>query len=122
MSAKNIDVEKLKALKDAKGLTIKQVADLAGLNEGIAAKIFSGYNDNPTLDTLKKLATALDCIVDDFLVQEKEFYSDTKVALMAEKLKENPELRMLFEASQELPASDLEAVITIAKKLQQTKY
>lgn len=117
----NIDVEKLKALKDAKGLTIKQLADKAGLNEGVAAKIFSGLNDNPTLDTLKKIATALDCIVDDFLVKEKEYFSDARVAKIAENLKDNPDLRLLFEASNGLSSSDLEAVITIAKKLQQTK-
>ena len=72
-SDKNIDIEKLKDLKNAKGLTIKQVADRAGLAEGVASKIFAGLNDNPTVDTLKKLAEALDCIVDDFLVQKKEY-------------------------------------------------
>lgn len=119
---KNIDVEKLKELKDAKNLTIKQLADKANLAEGVAAKIFSGINDNPTVETLKKLAGALDCIVDDFLVQEKEYFSDAKTAKLAEELKDNPQLRMLLDASKNLPESDLEAVITIAQKLQKTKY
>ena len=103
MKMRNIDVEKLKDLKNAKGLTIKQVADKAGLAEGVASKIFAGLNDNPTVDTLKKLAEALDCIVDDFLVQKKEYYSDRRTAQLAEEIKDNAELRMLLDASKELP-------------------
>ena len=38
---KNIDVEKLKMLKDAKGLTIKQLADKAGISMNYLAKIES---------------------------------------------------------------------------------
>ena len=117
---KNIDVEKLKALKDAKNLTIKQLADKAGLAEGVAAKIFSGINDNPTVETLKKLAAALDCIVDDFLVQEKEYYSDTKTAKLAQELYENPDYRILFDATRDLSPEDLRAVIDIANRIKGT--
>lgn len=119
-SDKNIDIEKLKDLKNAKGLTIKQVADRAGLAEGVASKIFAGLNDNPTVDTLKKLAEALDCIVDDFLVQKKEYYSDRRTAQLAEEIKDNAELRMLLDASKELPVSDLTAVLEIVKRIKGT--
>lgn len=118
---KNIDVEKLKMLKDAKGLTIKQLAGKAGLVEGVAAKIFAGLNDNPTLDTLKKLANALDCIVDDFLVQEKEYYSDRRTAELAEEIFEKPSLKMLLDASRDLNVSDLNAVVEIVNKIKGAK-
>lgn len=117
---KNIDVEKLKALKDAKNLTIKQLAEKANLAEGVAAKIFSGINDNPTVETLKKLAIALDCIVDDFLIQEKEYYSDTKTAKLAQELYENPDYRILFDATRDLSPEDLRAVIDIANRIKGT--
>ena len=40
--SKNIDVEKLNLAKNAKGLTVKQVAELSGVPVGTASKIFSG--------------------------------------------------------------------------------
>ena len=78
-------------------------------------------NDNPTLDTLKKLAKTLNCIVDDFLVQEKEYYSDRKTAELAEQIFEKPELKILLDASRDLNVSDLKAVTEIVNKIKGAK-
>ena len=118
MPMKNI--EKLNDLKNAKNLTNKQIAQKANIAESVVGKIFAGINDNPTLDTLKKLADVLDCIVDDFLVQKKEYYSDRRTAQLAEEIKDNAELRMLLDASKELPVSDLTAVLEIVKRIKGT--
>ena len=85
------------------------------------SKIFAGLNDNPTLDTLKKLAKTLNCIVDDFLVQEKEYYSDRKTAELAEQIFEKPELKILLDASRDLNVSDLKAVTEIVNKIKGAK-
>lgn len=121
--SKNINVEKMNLAKAAKGLTVKQVAELSGVPVGTASKIFSGLNDNPTLDTLQKIAKVLDCIVDDFLYSrhEQEYYSDRRVALLAEELRDNPEKRMLLDASRDLTAEDINAVVEIMKRLKGTK-
>lgn len=121
--SKNIDVEKLNLAKSAKCMTIKQIADKAGLSESAVSKVFSGLNDNPTLDTLQGIAKVLDCIVDDFLFvkDEQEYYSDRRIALLAEELRDNPEKRMLLDASRDLTAEDINAVVEIMKRLKGTK-
>ena len=121
--SKNIDVEKLNLAKNAKSLTVKQVAELSGVPVGTASKIFSGLNDNPTLDTLQKIAKVLDCIVDDFLFSkhEQEYYSDRRVAALAEELRDNPEKRMLLDASRDLTTEDINAVVEIMNRLKKAK-
>ena len=118
---KNIDVEKLNQLREERGLAIREVAELSGVPMSSCSKIFAGLNDNPTLDTLKKLAKTLNCIVDDFLVQEKEYYSDRKTAELAEQIFEKPELKILLDASRDLNVSDLKAVTEIVKKIKGAK-
>ena len=118
---KNIDIEKLNDLKNSNNLTNKQIAQKANIAESVVGKIFAGINDNPTLDTLKKLADVLDCIVDDFLVQEKEYYSDRRTVELAEEIFEKPKLKMLLDASRDLNVSDLNAVIEIVNRIKGTK-
>ena len=122
--SKNIDVEKLNLAKKAKGQTVKQVAELSGVSVGTASKIFSGLNDNPTLDTLQKIAKVLDCIVDDFLFSkhEQEYYSDRRVAALAEELRDNPEKRMLLNASRDLKTEDINAVVEIMNRIKKAKF
>ena len=69
---KNIDVEKLNQLREERGFAIREVAEISGVPMSSCSKIFAGLNDNPTLDTLKKLAKTLNCIVDDFSCPRKK--------------------------------------------------
>lgn len=121
---KNIDTEKLKNLKDAKNMTIKEVADKAGLVEGVAAKIFAGLNDNPTLDTLRKLAKALDCIIDDFLVSEAEedspYYHDKETNKLAQEIFEDKQKRILMDATRHLKPEAISSLINVANQMKGT--
>jgi transcriptional regulator with XRE-family HTH domain len=57
----------LKKLREAKGLSQEKLARLADVANNTIIKIEGGKNQNPTLDTLKKIAKALDVSVDDFI-------------------------------------------------------
>lgn len=121
---KNIDKEKLKMLKDAKKMTIKQVADQAGLAEGVAAKIFAGLNDNPTIDTLRRIANVLDCIVDDFLISDNEenspYYHDRETNRIAQEIFEDDQKRILLDATRHLKPEAIDAVINIVEQMKGT--
>lgn len=121
---KNIDKEKLKMLKDAKKMTIKQVADQAGLAEGVAAKIFAGLNDNPTIDTLRRIANVLDCIVDDFLISDNEenspYYHDRETSRIAQEIFEDDQKRILLDATRHLKPEAIDAVINIVEQMKGT--
>jgi transcriptional regulator with XRE-family HTH domain len=57
----------LKKLRDKKGYSLEKVARLADLSLNTIVKIENGVNQNPTIETLTKIAKALDIGVDDLI-------------------------------------------------------
>ena len=57
----------LKGLRDKKGLSQDRLAKLADIANNTIIKIEQGENINPRLDTLRKIAKALDVKVDDLI-------------------------------------------------------
>ena len=52
-------------MREAKGLSQEKLARLADVANNTIIKIEGGKNQNPTFDTLKKIAKALDISIDD---------------------------------------------------------
>lgn len=61
--------ENLKKLREKKGYSLEKVARLADLSLNTIVKVENGVNKNPTIETLTKIAKALEVGVDD-LIQE----------------------------------------------------
>lgn len=57
----------LKKIREEKGLSQDRLAKLADVANNTIIKIEQGENINPTLDTLKKIAKALDVKVDNLI-------------------------------------------------------
>ena len=57
----------LKKLRDKKDYSLERVARLADLSLNTIVKIESGVNQNPTIETISKIAKALSVKVDDLL-------------------------------------------------------
>jgi len=57
----------LKKLREAKGLSQEKLARLADVANNTIIKIEGGKNQNPTLETLKKVAKALEISVDELI-------------------------------------------------------
>lgn len=113
--------EKLNELKRSKNYTAAEIAKRTGLPKSTIDKIFGGFNKNPTLDSMRKIAEVLDCGIDDFLVYENEpsspFYVDRVATKMSASFSENPNLKLLFEISKKLPQDDIDLLISVAKRL-----
>jgi transcriptional regulator with XRE-family HTH domain len=62
---------KIKSLRAEKQLTLPALADKAGLSKGLLSKIENSTDANPSLDTLYKIAEALDVTLAEFLETEK---------------------------------------------------
>ena len=54
-------------LRKQKGLSQEKLARLSDVANNTIIKMESGENDNPTLETLRKVARALDISVDDLI-------------------------------------------------------
>jgi len=59
--------ENLKKLRVKKGLSLEKIARLADLSLNTIVKVENGVNINPTIDTLTKIAKALEVDVDDLI-------------------------------------------------------
>lgn len=59
--------ENLKKLRQKKGYSLEKVARLADLSLNTIVKIENGINKNPTIETLTKIARALEVGVDDLI-------------------------------------------------------
>ena len=57
----------LKKIRAEKGYSLERVARLADLSLNTIVKIENGVNQNPTIDTLSKIAKALEVGVDDLI-------------------------------------------------------
>ena len=59
--------ENLKKLRDKKGYSLERVARLADLSLNTIVKVENGVNQNPTIETLTKIAKALEVGVNDLI-------------------------------------------------------
>ena len=57
----------LKKIRAEKGYSLEKVARLADLSLSTVVKIEDGTNKNPTIDTLSKIAKALEVGIDDLI-------------------------------------------------------
>mgnify|MGYP001591916533 FL=1 len=66
-SSKNNLARKVKQLREKLGLSQEKLARLADVSNNTIINIEAGKQDNPTIDTLKKVAKALDVSVEDLI-------------------------------------------------------
>ena len=59
--------ENLKKLREKKGYSLEKVARLADLSLNTIVKIENGVNQNPTIETLTKIAKALKAKMEDLI-------------------------------------------------------
>jgi transcriptional regulator with XRE-family HTH domain len=63
----NILAENLRKLREKKGLSQDRLAKLADAANNTIIKIEQGENKNPTLETLKKIAKALEVSIEELV-------------------------------------------------------
>ena len=109
--------------KKLRKMTNKTLAKATGLPEGTISRIASGETKEQKLKTLRLLAKALDCTIDDLQAggTVEPYYLNQETADIAQDIYENPNLRILFDASKNLSPEDIQAVVEIAKRIQSTK-
>jgi len=125
LSGDNMDSlskEKLDYYKYKQKFTNQKISSLTGIPISNIDKIFGGYNKNPTLDTIKKIAEILECSIDDLIDYEEEQtspYNIDKITLQLSKvIYERPILKDLFEIIKDFDPEDIKLITTISKRLQ----
>ena len=67
MSTNQNLAKNVKRLREAKGLSQEKLARLADVANNTLIKMETGENKNPTLETLKRVAKALEVSVDELI-------------------------------------------------------
>lgn len=88
-------LDNLKELKKNKGMTCKQLSLDTNIPESTIKRIFSGDTDNPYVDTVRRIAIALDSSLD-------EIFAETKVVVATDDLVEIKENADVAEAERDL--------------------
>lgn len=119
-------LEVIRELKTRKGLTTKQLSELSSVPLGTLNKILSGTTKDPQLETLRAIANALGCRVEDFVdnplpvevpTAPPDYYLSPEISQMAQEIYDNPELRILFDASRKLEKEDILTVVSLVKRM-----
>lgn len=121
-----MNLEYIKQLKKEKKMTSQQISDISGVPKSTIDKILVGATKDPKLDTLRAIANALGCRVEDFVdnplpaeapAEAPEYYLSPEVSQMAQEIYDNPELRILFDASRKLEKEDILTVVSLVKRM-----
>ena len=62
---------KIEQLRKEKGYTFAKLSELSGISTGRLSDLATGKRNNPTMDTLIKLADALDVTLDELVGRKK---------------------------------------------------
>lgn len=66
-SSKNNIAKTVKRLREKAGLSQEKIARLADVSNNTLINIEAGKQDNPTIETLKKIAKALNAPIEDLI-------------------------------------------------------
>lgn len=98
-------LDNLKDLKNEKGMSVKQIAELTNLPERTVSRIFSGDTDNPYVDTLHRIVTVLGGSLDSILADTKVVVGGTDLKTLQEQNDRlNEQLSLLTEENNMLSA------------------
>ena len=103
------------------GIGNKELSELSGVPLRTVGNILNDVTDNPGIRTVQLMAHALGCTVDDIIEEAEGYYIDEAAAAYAQELFDNPELRILMDASRDVTKEDLEFITQMVMKLKQNK-
>lgn len=64
-------LERINEIRKNAGMTIEDLSERSGIPVSTLKKICAGITANPSLDTVKAIAKALDCSLDDLAAEHK---------------------------------------------------
>lgn len=114
--------QRIKERRLALGLSVDELAEKLNKNRATVYRYESEEIENLPLSILEPLAKVLECSPSYLMGWENEldqdpYYFDPEVAEMAEELKNNPEYRILLDASRKMTKKDMQIIINLAKQM-----
>lgn len=126
--------EKIKQLRLKRGMTLEQLGDCVGVGKSTVRKWENGMIANMRRDKIAKIAKALgvspgylmgwddDDYQDDSKesISGKKYYFSDETAEMAQRLFDDPDTRLLFDAARDCSPEDLRIAADLLKRFKET--
>lgn len=118
-------IERIKKLLNEKSMTQADLARLSGIRNSSISDYLSGKYE-PKQDKIALIAKALNVSAAwlmgvDYINNSESttqgYYTDPEVAEIADRLKNDPKYRLMFDASKDLSKEDIDTVLTIIEGL-----
>lgn len=115
--------QRIKERRKALGLSAEELGKLIGKNPATIYRYEKGDIEKLPATILKPLAKALMCTPGELLkssdidTSPAGYYADPEVAEMANKLKNNPDMRILFDAAEDMTKDDIDYVVDLINRL-----
>lgn len=119
---KNLFSIRLTKIMDEHGLNQNELANILGVSESTVGK-WVLKKALPRMGIIQKLADYFNVGKSYFLEESfgNGYYTDPETAELAEKLRTNPNGRILFDASKDLSKEDINVVLTVIEGLKRPK-
>ena len=110
--------DNLKELGKKKGLSQVELAEKLGFSKSLIGLYETG-DRKPSFEALEAIADFFNISTDYLMGKDDKsvYYLDPEAAEMAQQIYDNPELRILFDASRKVSKEDLQFVVDMVKRL-----
>ena len=113
----------LQRLRREKHLTQEELGKAIGVSRSTVGMYEQGKRE-PDFETEEKIAdffnVTLNYLRDDVIPGKRPYYLDPETAQIAQEIHDDPELRMLLDASRGLPKRDIQMVTDMARRMKET--
>lgn len=112
-------VERLEQYMNENGYKKTDVARMSGIPYTTIDGLFKKGDENTKLSTLKKLAKLIGCSLDELTGSNVDYsyYSNPETAALAQQIHDNPDLRILMDASKDLAPEDVKFVADLVSRM-----
>ena len=110
-------VERLKEYMESHGYNKADIARMSSIPYTTIDGLFKKGDENIKLSTLKKLAKLIGCSLDELADDDSTYYHNIETALLAQELHDNPDLRILLDASRNLSPEDVKFVVDLVSRM-----
>lgn len=117
-------INNLKQLMSEHNKTQSDIAKIAGVSQGTVSDWLSGKK-YPRMDKIQKIVDhfqlPITALVNDGKETNNQYYLNPETARLAQEVYDNPDLRILFDASRHLTPEDIRFVVEMVKKMKGLK-
>ncbi len=106
---------RIENLRELKGLSQAQFCDEVGINTSTYCT-YKRRDAIPGTEILMRMADVLNCST-DYLLKGEDYYIDPQVAILAQEMKDNPELQVLLDATRKLSPEGIKSLSTFIEQL-----